>query len=113
VYYGRWGLVAFADQPPVGSGTFVIAPHADATSGIRIAANGNVGFGTATPLAKVDVNGTVRAKAVELTGGADIAEAFDVAGEPQPGMVVRPDPGQSCRRAAWQWRSHRRRSSPC
>lgn len=58
---------------------------------------GNVGIGTATPSARLDVVGTARAQIVEITGGSDLAEPFDVASTspeiaPQPGMVVAIDP---------------------
>jgi hypothetical protein len=74
----------------LGDGSFSIAD--DQSYRLVVDRSGNVGIGTTTPLAELDVNGTTRTRAMELTGGADIAEAFDVAGEPQPGMVVRPDP---------------------
>ena len=46
-----------------------------------------------SPQAKLDVNGTTRTKVVQITGGADLAEPFDVSGDQiKPGYVVSIDP---------------------
>ncbi|GAA2714607.1 MULTISPECIES: hypothetical protein [Streptomyces] len=51
---------------------------------------GNVGVGTDRPGAKLDVNGTARVNVLEVTGGADLAEAFSLADDEDVEAV---DPG--------------------
>jgi hypothetical protein len=61
---------------------------------VTILESGAVGIGV-TPAHKLDVDGTTRTKMLIVTGGADLAEAFDVSrasSEIQPGMVVSIDP---------------------
>ncbi len=48
-----------------------------------------------SPSFELDVNGTTRTKVLKITGGADLAEGFDVASSDSPvtpGMVVSIDP---------------------
>jgi len=64
---------------------------------MRITYSGNVGIGTNTPDAKLEVSGTTRTNVLEITGGSDLAEPFDVRSyspgmPPRPGMVVAIDP---------------------
>jgi hypothetical protein len=63
---------------------------------------GNVGIGTSAPQAKLDVAGRTRTGSLEITGGADFAENFDVnvaettkeaiTTKVEAGMVVSIDP---------------------
>jgi hypothetical protein len=52
------------------------------------------GIGTTTPGAELDVDGTTRTSVLEITGGSDLAEPFEIAAEAsvRPGMVVAIDP---------------------
>ena len=51
--------IIYSSAAGIGTGAFVIAPWASATSGIRLDNNGNLAIGTATPLATLTVNGGV------------------------------------------------------
>lgn len=58
---------------------------------------GQVGIGTSTPGARLDVNGRTKTDVLEITGGADLSERFEIRNKkvelsPIPGMVVSIDP---------------------
>ena len=59
-------------------------------NGVAIDTSGNVGMGTDTPLAKLDVRGTTRTSVLTITGGSDLAEPFlmNVAGVPKGSVMV-------------------------
>jgi hypothetical protein len=61
---------------------------------IMLDSSGNVGIGTSSPAAKLDVDGVSRANIVQIDGGADLAEPFVIIGESEivPGMVTAIDP---------------------
>ena len=50
---------------------------------------GKIGIGISNPSAELHVSGNIKTKTIDILGGADVAEAFDVSGEkPVPGMVM-------------------------
>jgi hypothetical protein len=55
---------------------------------MSIANNGNVGIGTNNPAVALEVNGTARVKVLQITGGADIAEPFDLSSKDVPQGAV-------------------------
>ncbi|MBP7428595.1 MAG: hypothetical protein KBC05_04135 [Candidatus Hydrogenedentes bacterium] len=59
--------------------------------------SGNVGIGV-IPTVKLDVNGEAKVKVLQITGGSDLSESFQVQPvsdvRPQPGMVVCIDPAR-------------------
>lgn len=62
-----------------------------------VTGGGRVGVGTTSPEATLDVDGTTRTAILEITGGSDLAEPFDVSGAVddrsiKSGMVVSIDP---------------------
>jgi hypothetical protein len=63
---------------------------------VTIRRDGRVGIGTTSPQALLDVAGEARVHVITITGGADIAEGFDVTShndvKPRPGLVVSIDP---------------------
>jgi hypothetical protein len=73
----------FASALDIANGT---VPSAN---GVAIDMAGNVGIGTTTPLARLDVNGATRTKMLTITGGADLAEPFPMKeSEIEKGAVV-------------------------
>jgi hypothetical protein len=60
------------------------------TLGLAVKPNGRVGIGTSSPQQTLDVSGTVRSKVVQITGGSDLAEPFEIVGAEnvKPGLVV-------------------------
>jgi hypothetical protein len=57
--------------------------------------NGNVGVGTLNPTAKLEVAGMTKTNVLQIVGGADFSEKFEVANAQshiKPGMVVAIDP---------------------
>ncbi len=84
-----------------GSSGFIINAHAlggwadllfqtDGVTRMFIESQGNVGIGTATPAAKLDVNGTAAVNVLQINGGSDVAEPFeaDDAASIEPGTLM-------------------------
>jgi hypothetical protein len=56
---------------------------------LRLDNSGNVGIGVHPPAAKLDVAGRTRTRTLEIVGGSDLAEPFDMEGEEiEPGTVM-------------------------
>jgi hypothetical protein len=71
---------------------------AGASVRMTLSNSGDLGIGTTAPAAKLDVAGRTRTEVLEITGGSDLSEQFEITGELQkvePGMVVCIDPA-SC-----------------
>ena len=92
---GAWRIGVAKSGWAAGAGKLVFsntASSSDATMVITPA--GKVGIGLTNPSKTLQVDGTTSTKILEITGGADLAEHFDVAGAeaPLPGTVVSIDP---------------------
>jgi hypothetical protein len=92
---GAWRIGVANSTWASGQGKLVFsktASSSDATMVLTPA--GNVGIGLTTPSRTLHVNGTIRTKILEITGGADLAEPFNITNENtiQPGYVVSIDP---------------------
>ncbi len=63
---------------------------------MTIVDNGKIGINTINPAEMLDVNGTTRTKILEITGGSDLTEGFDIHplpnATPEPGMLLSIDP---------------------
>jgi len=64
------------------------------SSRLYITSTGNVGIGTLAPSTKLHVNGETTTSVLNITGGADLSEHFDIQSEHEitPGMVVSINP---------------------
>lgn len=95
-----WRLLATGTSNGEGAGKLLIntgtSPLFSNQTLMTFDPGGNVGIGTVNPAAKLDVNGTTRTGVLQITGGADIAEPFNVSGADaiEPGMVVAIDPAR-------------------
>lgn len=91
--------IGVADQSwAAGSGKLVFTQtNSSANATMVITPAGNVGIGVVTPSRTLHVNGTTRTKVLEITGGADLAEPFDLTEETavEAGTVVSIDPVQA------------------
>lgn len=98
-----WKLISTGSGNGEGAGKLIIGSSTMAGTlehnAMTISENGDIGVGTAAPAAKLDVIGTARVHVLTITGGADVAEPFNInegteaerrdgTKEVQPGMVV-------------------------
>ena len=78
-----------------GNGTFSIDSPGLVGGRFRVLENGNVGIGSSNPQSKLEVNGTMTATEVQVTG-SDVAEPYHITAtdgiRPLPGIVVAIDP---------------------
>ena len=79
-----------------GSGFLGIFDATNNANRLVINNNGNVGIGTTNPTARLDVAGLTKTGVLQITGGSDVAENFEIddAAAVKPGMVVAIDPNK-------------------
>lgn len=77
-----------------GTTIFRIDPLSTSSIAGFVNLSGAFGIGTATPDtdSRLDVNGLTKTVTLEITGGSDLSELFDIEGVVQPGMLVSIDP---------------------
>lgn len=90
-----YDIVSTADGNGIGGGKFGIRERTSGVFNFQMDANGHVGIG-GSPSAtnRLNVNGNVECSVLQINGGADIAEPFEVAANEtvEPGMVLCIDP---------------------
>ncbi|MFN8344163.1 MAG: hypothetical protein U0X91_04130 [Spirosomataceae bacterium] len=90
-----WRIGVANSNWSAGAGKLVFSKTASSSdAAMVITPAGNVGIGLTTPSKTLHVNGTTSTKVLEITGGADLAEHFDINGNDAllPGTVVSIDP---------------------
>jgi hypothetical protein len=92
---GAWRIGVANSSWASGSGKLVFSnTNSSSNATMVMTPAGNVGIGLTTPSRTLHVNGIIRTKVIEITGGADLAEPFNITNENliQPGFVVSIDP---------------------
>ena len=90
-----WKIGVSNEDWLVGEGKLVFSNTESSTEALMVMTEqGRIGIGMTTPNRLLDINGTTRTKILEITGGADLAEPFDIAESDllAPGTVVSIDP---------------------
>lgn len=81
------------DIRTTGTMTGVTANFSGNVSAVNGRFSGNVGIGTTSPASLLDVAGEASVNVINIRGGSDVAERFDISGKNvQPGTVVCIDP---------------------
>jgi hypothetical protein len=84
-----WSIV----RTPDSSLHVTAGPAGSGVKALIVTPQGNIGIGGNTPTVPLQVSGRIKCSVLEVTGGSDIAEPFDVAPAPadtdvKPGMIV-------------------------
>ena len=72
----NWGSMYFVNK--TNTLVFDINANGKRKNILFLKPNGKVGIGTSNPKEALDVNGTTRTKILEITGGSDLSESFDI-----------------------------------
>jgi len=96
--FGTQSGEGIGSQRTSGTNQYDLAFYTGFSPRMTILNNGNVGIGTISPVSALQVNGTVTANVLTITGGSDLAEPFEMSQAEIPkGSVVIIDenrPGQ-------------------
>ncbi|MEM9987692.1 MAG: hypothetical protein AAF804_21585, partial [Bacteroidota bacterium] len=89
-----WKIGVSNSDWAVGEGKLVFSNQDSSTDALMVMTQqGRVGIGMRFPDRTLDVNGTTRTRKLEIIGGADLAEPFEVSeANIQPGTIVVIDP---------------------
>ncbi|MEM9834807.1 MAG: hypothetical protein AAF944_29575 [Bacteroidota bacterium] len=94
----QWYMGVSDSDWAVGEGKLVFSPSEYSSNALVVMTEqGRVGIGMTTPNRTLDVDGNARVTVLEITGGADLAEPFEVAGESiiEAGTIVAIDPANA------------------